>query len=76
MLSLFTLVKLCQSAVDQFTFKINESAPAVKNVSYSFVSIKFPPPVELCWPNNTSLFDEFLYKLGFFWHEWASLKRE
>jgi hypothetical protein len=24
----------------------------------------------------SSLFDEFLCKLGFFWHEWASLKRE
>jgi hypothetical protein len=25
---------------------------------------------------NSSLFNEFVCKLGFFWHEWASLKRE
>jgi hypothetical protein len=25
---------------------------------------------------NTSLFNEFVCKLGLFWHEWASLKRE
>jgi hypothetical protein len=27
-------------------------------------------------PNNSSLFDEFVCKLGFFWHAWAILKRE
>jgi hypothetical protein len=26
--------------------------------------------------NNSSLFDEFVCKLGFFWHAWAILKRE
>jgi hypothetical protein len=25
---------------------------------------------------NSNLFNEFACKLGFFWHEWASLKRE
>jgi hypothetical protein len=25
---------------------------------------------------NSSLFDEFVCKLGVFWHEWAILKRE
>jgi hypothetical protein len=26
--------------------------------------------------NNSSLFNEFVCNLGFFWHEWASLKLE
>jgi hypothetical protein len=26
--------------------------------------------------NNSSLFDELVCKLGFFWHAWAILKRE
>jgi hypothetical protein len=26
--------------------------------------------------SNSSLFNEFVCKLGLFWHEWASLKRE
>jgi hypothetical protein len=26
--------------------------------------------------NNSSLFDEFVCKLGLFWHAWAILKRE
>jgi hypothetical protein len=26
-------------------------------------------------PKNSSLFDEFVCKLGFFWHAWAILKR-
>jgi hypothetical protein len=26
--------------------------------------------------SNSSLFKEFVCKLGFLWHEWASLKRE
>jgi hypothetical protein len=35
----------------------------------------------MCFPNiqkciNSSLFNEFVCKLGFFWHEWASVKRE
>jgi hypothetical protein len=27
-------------------------------------------------PRNSSLFDEFVCKLGLFWHAWAILKRE
>jgi hypothetical protein len=26
--------------------------------------------------HNSSLFNEFVCKLGFFWYEWTSLKRE
>jgi hypothetical protein len=38
------------------------------------LNFKFPPLVELYWQNNSSLFDEFVCKLGLFWH--AILKRE
>jgi hypothetical protein len=51
---------------EQFLIKLASTKNVTFNVSCIIVVYLY----------NSSLFDEFVCKLGLFWHAWAILKRE